>query len=147
MDRQQHLYDTAFSFIGKDASPRDLAPDEYGCAETVSGVIQAAFPELRFPTVLSTRELFAHLNNSPSFQETDNPNAGCIIISVTGTGNGRVGNGHTGIIGEHEGPDDSLWVMSNDSRTGTWEVNYTLNSWYRYYELKGGMAAHYFRPV
>lgn len=147
MDNQQHLYDTAFSFIGKDASPRDLAPDEYGCAETVSSVIQAAFPELRFPTVLSTRELFAHISNSPSFQQLTEPEPGCIILSVTGAGNGRVGNGHTGVVGKNAAADGTPWIMSNDSRTGTWEANFTLAGWRRYYEAKGGMPTHFFRVV
>jgi len=32
------LYETAKSFLGKDASPADEAPDEYGCAETVNEI-------------------------------------------------------------------------------------------------------------
>ncbi len=147
MDNAQHLYDTAFSFIGKDASPADLAADEYGCAETVSDIIQAAFPELRFPTVLSTHELYDHLLRSPSFEQITEPEPGCIILSVTGTGNGRVANGHTGIIGMHAAPDGSPWIMSNDSRNGLWTANYSLDSWKKYYEAKGGMPTHFFRVV
>src|SRR5687768_13658767 len=110
---QDKLYDAAYRFIGKDASPRDLAPDEYGCAETISAVIQNAFPELRFPTFLSTRELFDYFNRSPSFRTAGEPNYGFIILSVTGTGTGRVPNGHVGIIGKRASPDGSPWIMSN----------------------------------
>lgn len=147
MDNAQHLYDVAFSFLGKDASPRDLAPDEYGCAETVSDIVAAAFPELRFPTVLSTRELFDHLTRSPSFEQIAELEPGCIIVSVTGTGNGLVANGHTGVVGKHLAPDGSLWIMSNNSRSGTFEANYSVNSWRRYYETKGGMPTHFFGVV
>ena len=37
------LYEAARSFIGTDASPNDLAPDELGCAETVNEIIRRAF--------------------------------------------------------------------------------------------------------
>ena len=33
------LYEAARSFIGTDASPNDLAPDELGCAETVNEIM------------------------------------------------------------------------------------------------------------
>lgn len=147
MDKRERLYTTAYSFLGKDASPHDIAPDEYGCAETVSDVIRTAFPELRFPTLLSTRELYDYLTRSVSFQQTDEPEYGCIVLNVTGTGNGRVPNGHTGILGQRVSPDGSHWIMSNDSRSGTWEPNYTLNSWRRYYEAKGGMPTLFFIPI
>lgn len=138
------LYSTAVSFIGRDASPADIAPDAYGCMETVSRILQKAYPELRFPTMLSTREGLAYFQKSPSFMELSEPVYGCIIISATGTGNGSVSNGHVGIVGKNTSPDGSVWVMSNSSMTGTWEVNFTLNSWKRYFQNRGGMSVHYF---
>jgi len=137
--QRQRLYDVAYSFIGADASPDDVAPDELGCADSLSQVIDAAFPELRFPTIVSTRELLDYLTRSPSFQEIDSPQKGDIIMSATGTGKpGFIG--HCGIVGK-------AWIMSNDSRTGTWEANYTLDGWKRYYEGRGGIPTKYFRVV
>lgn len=133
----QDIYDTAYASLGRDASPEDSAPDEYGCANSVSEVIQKALPDLHFPLFLSTRTLYQYLLNSPSFKLVQAPTPGCIILSVTGTGNGVVKTGHTGIVGK-------TWIMSNDSRTGTWEANYTPEGWRRYFEIKGGMATHFF---
>lgn len=138
-EKRIHLYETAYQAIGTDASPNDSAPDELGCAESLSKVIQKAFPELNFPTVLSTRVLYWNLIQSPSFMLETTPQYGDIIISPTGTGNGRV-IGHCGIVGK-------TWIMSNDSRTGTWEANFTPDGWKRYYEIKGGIPTHYFRPL
>lgn len=140
MNNLEKIYETAYEAIGFDASPSDYAPDEYGCAESLSKIIQKALPELRFPNLLSTRQLYNYLLNSRSFRLTNDPKPGCIIISVTGTGNGSVKNGHTGVIGK-------AWIMSNDSRTGTWEANYQISAWKRYYEIKGGMYTHLFTCV
>lgn len=145
--KDQRLYDASYSFLGTDASPADIAPDEYGCAESLSKVVQKALPELRFPTILATWILYDHFTKSPSFQQIDKPEPHCIVLSVTGTGNGRVPNGHVGIIGENKAPDGSYWIMSNNSYSGTWEVTGTLNAWNRYYQIKGGMPTLYFRVV
>lgn len=138
--KQTQLLKVAKTFLGKDASPSDLAPDELGCAESVSDVLRAAFPELKFPTLLSTLTLYNYLRVSPSFAQVSAPQSGDIILSVTGTGTGTISNGHTGIIGLYG-------ILSNDSRTGTWEENWTMDSWRRYYEDKGGFPTHFFTCV
>lgn len=130
------MYNTAYDSIGIDLST--VAENEVACAEAVSRIIQKAFPELRFPTIVSTIELYAYFKKSPSFTEVDAPQYGDIILCVTGTGNGNVSHGHTGVVGR-------TWIMSNDSRTGTWEANFTPEGWRRYYETKGGFKSHYFR--
>ena len=144
---QDQLYKAAFDFIGEDASPKDYAPDDFGCAESLSKVIQKAFPDIRFPTILSTRAMYDYLLKSMSFQRIVEPQKGCIILNVTGMGNGKVSNGHCGIVGKNTSEDGSLWVMSNDSRDGDWEVRYTVNSWKRYFEQKGGMVTLYFKRI
>lgn len=146
VEKENTLYDTAHGFLGQDASPSDVAPDEYGCAESVSRVVQTAFPDIRFPLRTSTREMLRYLISSSSFVQVDRPQYGCIILSATGTGNGSVLNGHTGIMGKNESPDGSPWIMSNDSRNGLWSANYTLKTWRAYYEKRGGMPTHFFLP-
>jgi len=142
---QDKIYNTALSLIGYDASPRNEAPDMYACAETVSSIVRKALPELRFPVITGTSELFDYLDRSPSFTRVISPEHGDIIISPTGTGNGVLPHGHTGIIGNNTSPDGSLWIMSNDSRTGTLEVNFTLDSWHRFYGTRGGYPVFIFR--
>lgn len=141
------LYNAAISFLGTDASPADTAPDEYGCADSLSKVIQKAFPEMRFPNLLNTRDIEMYFLTSLSFEETKEPMYGDIIISVTGSGNGRIPSGHCGVVGKYLGPSGTLWVMSNDSRTGHWEANYTIDGWNRYFRDKGGMQTHFFHRI
>lgn len=138
MLNRQKLYNTAYSLLGIDVSPNDLAPDEYGCAETLSDVIKRAFPDLNFPVTLSTTLLFEHLEaDTKNWDVAQVPQPGDVVISPTGYGSGRVPNGHCGIVGKYQ-------IMSNDSRTGTWEANFTLDGWRRYYHDKGGYPVFFF---
>jgi hypothetical protein len=146
-DKPNELYMAAFASIGLDISPRDVAPDEVACAESLCEVVKDAFPELNFPTIISTAVLYQHLTKSPSFVQVDTPVGGEIIISPTGTGNGKLKNGHVGIMGRKKSQDGSLWIMGNDSRTGIWSANFTLQSWRAYYERKGGFPVLFFKPV
>lgn len=147
VDNEQLLYQAAYAFIGADASPADEAPDEFGCADSLSRVIQKGLSYLNMPLYLATRTLGHYLLNSPAFRIVTEPSAGDIIISITGTGNGKVLNGHCGVVGKNKGPDGTPWIMSNDSRTGMWEVNYTLGAWRRYYVDKGALATYFFEPI
>jgi hypothetical protein len=145
--RSNQLYDVAFSFLGKDASPKNLTDSELACAESLSNIIQAAFPELQFPTLLSTRTLYNYLIKSPSFKPVNEPSKGDIIISVTGTGNGTIAHGHAGICGRIVSSDGSIWLMSTTSKTGLWSVNYTLKEWNFYFKELGGFPTLFLRPV
>lgn len=140
------LYEEAVKVLGTDVSPQDIAVDEVGCVESLSRLLQRAYPDLRFPTLLSTRSLYDYLLTSPSFIQVDSPQYGDIILSVTGTGNGTIFNGHCGVVGQYTSHDKTLWVMSNDSFSGTWEVNFTIGSWKRRYVDRGGMELLLFRP-
>lgn len=111
---------------------------------SVSSITQEAIPGIKFPMILSTSEGLKYLQKSPHFIEVLVPKKGTIILFATATGNGIVKNGHTGVCGEHTSPDGSLWVMTNDSRTGTFAINFTVNSMLHYYHDKGGMEPHYF---
>lgn len=136
---QERLYQTAKDSLGRDASPKDIAPDNLGCAETISEIIRKALPEIYCPVMTGTQELFNFLKTSPDFQQVLVPDPGSVIICVTGTGNGLVAHGHAGIIGKYG-------ICSNDSRSGLFLENYTLDSWKRYFEVKGGFKSHYFAP-
>jgi len=93
------LFATAVKALGTDASPNDVAPDEYACAETVWDILAMAFPlNVGFPFTVSTNQLYKFLKNCSQYIQVDNPLEGDIIISPTGYGNGVLPNGHTGII-------------------------------------------------
>lgn len=134
------LYATALSFLGTDASPKDEAPDEYGCADSVSKVINTAFP-LCIKGSISTAELFNQLDNSKEFYRVLEFKPGDVIISPTGKGSGKIPNGHTGIVSEFEE------IMSNSSATGKWEANFTIKSWVDRYRTQGGYPIFVFRKI
>lgn len=133
---QQKLLEIAKAFVGKDISPNDVAPDELGCAESVSEAIRKIYPD--FSIIVSTKMLFDRLNNDKRFRRTTDLDAGNVIISPTGMGNGKI-IGHTGIIGE-----DQI-IYSNDSIKGTWEKNYTITSWVNRYRKIGGFPLYVFK--
>ena len=132
MSAREAIYNTSLLYIGTDVSPADQAPDELGCAESWSKVIQKACPGLNMPTFLSTREVYKYLYTSKDFELAPTAEAlhGDTVISPTGSSSilGKIG--HVGIVGKHQ-------IMSNDSRWGTWEANYTLESWRRIFTKNG----------
>lgn len=138
-----HLFDVAKSYLGRDASPEDIASDEYGCAETVSDIIHAAFGD--FPpdgkTIISTAILYQRLRAHPKFKATLDLLPGNIIISPTGYGNGKLANGHTGIFAEGKN------IMSNSSSTGLFQQNYTIDQWVARYKTLGGFPIAVFQRV
>ena len=134
----EKLYLAAVLKLGQDASPRDRVPDDLGCVESLTEILHSLWPEV--PIIGGTYTLFEYLKRSPLFQKTDYPEPGCIIISPTGTGNGKI-RGHTGIVGK-----DGI-IMSNDSDSGLFMENFTLHSWQRKYKDFGGFLVGYYRPV
>jgi len=132
---------TAIGCLGTDASPNDLAPDEYACAETVSDILIKAFDPFVVNFTLSTYQLYNELLNSKEFVRVDKSEAGDIIISPTGYGNGNLPNGHVGI------KFDDYNIMSNSSATGTFIKNYNLDTWKNRYSTLGGYPVVFFRKV
>lgn len=136
------LYEVAYSCIGRDASPADTVPDSVACVESLNEVYKKAFGgyiATGAPRV-STNALYKFLLSDSRFRKVDIPMKGDIIISPTGYGNGSLSNGHAGVVGKTH-------IMSNDSATGTWEPNYTIDTWKRRYVDKGGFPMVYFRIV
>jgi peptidoglycan hydrolase-like protein with peptidoglycan-binding domain len=135
--KSEILYAIAKSLLHIDASPDDRAPDEVGCADTVNCVFKSAFGHEIGGTV-STHDLYLALKASPEFVQTANPVRGDIIISPTGFGDGRMQNGHVGIVS------DNNTIMSNSSSTGTFEQNYTILAWRSRYGVGGGFPVVFF---
>lgn len=130
------LYEVAKSQLGLDASPKDLAPDELGCAETVSNIIAKVIPN--FAVVTGTWTLWDKLRTDKRFEYISNPEKGAVVISPTGKGNGTF-PGHVGIC------EDNIVIMSNDSATGMFMRNFNVVNWEIRYKKKGGFPIYYFR--
>ncbi len=125
----QTLLDKARTLLGKDASPQNLAPKEYACAESVSSILHSLWPEI--PVITGTWTLWDYLEHSTLFYKNDKPVDGCIIIAPTS----GIAVGHTGIM-------DGSVVMSNNSNTGLWDTHITLGTWNSYF--KGKLPTYYF---
>lgn len=110
------------SWLGIDASPLNLAPEELSCAEGVSNILRTIYPD--FTYTISTIELASLLKKSPYFKATLTPSAGCVVVSPR---NGATA-GHCGIFIT----DDQ--IASNDSQSGLWQQNYTWAGWIAFFK-------------
>ena len=137
------FYQMARTFLGRDASPSDEAPDELGCVDTVEEIYQALFGVyIAGHKTLSTTVLYKKLNASPLWERTATPEEGSIIISPSGYSTKGYTHGHVGIVGENN------IIMSNSSfppNKGMFLENFTVDSWKRYYRAALGFPVYYFR--
>lgn len=133
------LYEVAKSCLGKDMAPTQ---NIYGCAEALNTVVRKAFG-WSVGGGASTYWLNDALSRNPKFYRlTDNSKAkpGDIIISPSGWGNGKLSNGHVGIVGENGK------ILSNNSESYLWDDHLTIDWWNKYYKDYGGFPVHIFRP-
>lgn len=138
---KEKLYRFAKAALGTDASPYDLASDEYGCADSVNQLFLKAFGRPIAVPGVSTLQLYDVMRSDPRFQEVYEGDFGDIVISPTTYGhNPAMPNGHVGICAKFDGG-----IMSNDSNTGLWRENFTKTSWHARYADKGGYPIKYFR--
>ncbi len=141
----ERLYEAAYAALGSKIAPRNIA--EVGCSYCVNHIYKQITDKdiCSFPSNESTFSLYVAMARGPFTRFTE-PRAGDIVISPTTLGNGVLPNGHVGIVGKNIAPNGSLWIMSNNSPTGTWEVNFTVDGWHRHYAILGGFPQVYFRP-
>lgn len=132
------LLEASRQYEGEDASPQDFVDDALGCAESVSRVIQAIYPD--FPVITGTWTLREHLRQDKRFKATLNMDPGNVIVCPTGSGNGKI-RGHTGVIGKDNR------IYSNNSFTGIWEPNYTVDEWINRYVGLGKLKIYVYEPV
>ena len=136
IEQELTLADIAEGFIGVDSSPRDVAPDELGCAESVSEIIIDMFPDFKMQT--ATWILDTQLKADKRFMRVTEAQRGDIIMSPT------IGGQFVGHVGIFSSPED---IMSNSSYSGTWESNSTLEEWVARYRTLGGLKIYYYRVV
>lgn len=142
---RERLYEAALTSLDLDASPNDLAPDEYGCAESVNEVYKKAFGEYIENPGISTTKLFAAMvDRADKFIRVTDAEPGNIIISPTGFSsipNTPIKNGHVGIFGKDKK------IMSNSSASGKFTENYTLDTWINRYRKQGGYPCYFFKCI
>lgn len=139
---REKLHEEALFWVGKDASPSDLAPDEFGCAESLNEIHRAVFGSyISKKNPLSTYWMYRDLKESLVFEEVSVPLSGDVIISPTGYGRpgSTIKNGHCGVL------TDNGRILSNDSRTGKWMDTHSIDSWRLFYGARGGYPVRFFR--
>ena len=134
-----NLYDIAKNCLGTRQTLDTSISSEVGCAEAVSSILHQAGVQIPSGGIPGTASLMAWLKTNPHFQVVSQWQAGDIIISSTGSGNGKI-PGHTGIMGNYG-------IMSNDSNTGLFLELWTLPKWQKYYQQYGGMPIDFFRRI
>ena len=146
----KHLFKIAKENLGIDVSPLDKATDEYGCVESYEQIIYKAFGE-GIGAGLSTIRAKVALENSRKFVRVFSlPRKGDTILCVTTEGNGKVSNGHIGIVGENEcGQSEGMNVpiYSNKSANGEWSKHLTHDKWKQYFRDEGGYPIYYYRRI
>ena len=133
---REKIHQNALMWIGRDASPKNLAPKELSCAESVANILHEVLPT--FPKdIVSTIELQSILDKHSNFERTLIPKPGCVLVSP------RIGDrpGHSGFFTTGNG------IISNDSKTGRMQLNYDLNSWIREMKEKRGLRIFIWNPL
>lgn len=145
---RRKIYNAAIRFLGVDASPNDLAPDEVGCADTVSSVLKYALgKDMGIDYTLATAVLYRELSTSKGYMRVKEPLEGDVLVSPTGYGDGDLSNGHTGIWGKINPKTGKRIIMSNNSLKGVFEENYDEDTWRARYVDIGAFPMASFRKL
>lgn len=130
------IYQVAKESLGHKLSPIYTVA---GCVEAVNNLSKMAYGYVICDSP-STTVMYKALKADKRYIEVKEPVYGDIIISPTGYGNGKLEHGHVGIYAK-------FGIMSNDSPTLKWKLNFTLKSWTSRYVTYGGFPIFYFRKV
>ena len=129
-------YSIAKACLGQHLTLDPTVPNEVGCAEAVSYILQKAgitgIPQRGFD---GTPDLYAWLSTNSQFKVVTTPQAGDVVISPTIGAN----HGHTGICLIHG-------IGSNDSSNGRFAENYSYDTWVTSFRNRG-LSTYYFRPL
>lgn len=133
----EKIYDNAKFYLEQHLSLNEAVPALLGCAQAVSFILLHSgllnFPIRGFD---STTDLHNWLVKNAT-QVTD-PMPGDVIISPTGESTKESPHGHTGIIAK-------FGICSNDSDTGLWKENFTLEHWKDHYSAQLGFPVLFYR--
>lgn len=144
---EEQLYEEAKECLGHHITLNEAVPDEVGCAESVSYILtRVGIPDGN-QGIAGTAQLYDWLRTNPKFLRIYEPEAGAVIVSPTGFGNGTI-EGHTGVFGKFNVafPDD--WgIMSNDSASGLFKELWNWTRWQAYYGKTGGLPLAIFRVL
>jgi hypothetical protein len=141
------MYEAIKSSLGHHMTLDPSVPARVGCAEAVSAVLRKAGVPVPARGIAGTSALLLYCLNHPQrYTEIYTPEPAALLISASGTGNGKLSNGHTGFFGRYGTMVISDWgICSNDSQSGLFLELWTWKKWKTYYEQYGGMRPRIFR--
>lgn len=116
--------------------------DSVGCADTVNKILKEVLG-YEAGGGPSTNKMYKELQKNKNFKQMDTytAEAGDLILSPTGYGNGTISNGHVGILGS------AGFIYSNNSSTSKLDKHLTAHQWKEYFKDKGGYPVTYWRAV
>ena len=131
------LYTVTKSLMGQRLTLDPSVPKDVGCAQCMSYILKEAGYKIPKGGISGTYSLYEWLNKN--FYKTDTIEKGNIIISVTGTGNGKI-RGHVGVFLDNE------VIASNNSKTGLLDTHWKYENWKAYYQQVGKLKTVIFKP-
>ncbi len=126
----------ATSFLGKNPAPNDGVPNEVACVDHLCKILDMTSHGLHMKLTF-TPYLFNALRISPLWRAVLTPSPGCIIVSPTTP----FAEGHCGIFLTNNR------IASNNSDTGLWQDNYSINAWINSFRLLKGLKVFIFEPI
>lgn len=141
------LYNIIKDSLGKHMTLDASVPASVGCAEAVSAILRLAGINVPQKGIAGTNALLLFCQAHPeTFTAISEPEQGALLISATGTGNGKLANGHTGFFGGLGVQEKDEWgICSNNSDSGLFLELWNWTKWQTYYQQYGGMTSHIFR--
>ena len=140
--RSEELAVYAKSRLNEHLTMDESVPWGVGCAEAISRILHD-FGVSGIPTkgIPGTAGMGTFLRGNKECRKVSSPTPGCILLSETGTGNGKI-RGHVGIIA----PQGNL-IYSNNSETGRFGAHWDIDRWIAYYSNYGGIPTQFFELI
>lgn len=140
MPKTVELYQLSKSLLGTHLGKDTSVPWMVNCANACSDLlIRFGISGLGSKGIAGTANLLKFLETTSQFEEVFEYTTGAVVISATGTGNGKI-RGHVGICG-------NFVIMSNNSEAGRWDDQWNWERWHDYYTEYGGIPSRFFVPV
>lgn len=123
-----NIYNCAKASLGEHITLDASIPNDVGCCEAVSYILEKAGIPVPRVGIPGTWTLYQWLQASPLFKEVSAPEQGAVIISP---------GGHCGICLIYG-------IGSNNSSTGIFAENYSYQGWLHQFNDIEKLSTHYF---
>lgn len=132
------IYEAAKANLDKPLTLNPKVPKEVGCCQAVSFVLRAAGYKVPKQGISGVNALIDWMLAN-GFEEIDTPVIGAVITAHR-KARSDPAYAHTGVYGK-------TWIMSNDSRSGLFQANYTPRGWNSYFKVMHTCEVRYFVPT